>query len=80
MIGINVRRWIYLQAVIALVCVLEEAIHRVKHLVAQQEEPFPDNVKFINKYSILSSHLSPNKRGRFLLTSILRRNRGPPPL
>lgn len=39
-IRINVRRRIYLQAVIALVCILEETIHRVQYFVAQKEKPF----------------------------------------
>lgn len=40
-IWINVRRWIDLKAVIVLVCVLEQAVHGIKHFVRQQQEPFP---------------------------------------
>lgn len=50
-IWINVRRWIYLQAVIAFVGVLEQAVHRIQDLVAQQEKPFPEKLNALSQYA-----------------------------
>ena len=43
-IGVHVGRRIDLQAVVVLVGILEQAVHRVQHLVGQQEKPFPVTV------------------------------------
>lgn len=41
-VGIDIRSGVDLKTVVVLVGVLEEAIHRIKDLVREEEEPFPE--------------------------------------
>ena len=42
MVGINIRSGVDLKTVVILVCVLEEAVHRIKDFVREEEEPLPE--------------------------------------
>lgn len=41
MVGVDGRRRVDLQAIIALSGILEQAVHGVQNLVGQKEKPFP---------------------------------------
>lgn len=38
-VGVDGRGWVNLQAVVALACILKQAVHGIQHFVGQQEEP-----------------------------------------
>ena len=42
MVGINIRSGVDLKTVVILVGVLEEAVHRIKDFVREEEEPLPE--------------------------------------
>lgn len=50
MIGVDVGGGIYLQAVVVLVGVLEQTVHRIEDFVRQQEEPL-STTKIVNSKS-----------------------------
>jgi hypothetical protein len=40
-IRIYIRGWVYLQAVIVLVCIFKKAVHWIEHFMGQEKEPLP---------------------------------------
>ena len=54
-VGVDVRGRVDLEAVVVLVGVFEQAVHRVQHLVRQSEEPFPEKVEMSVKMGLLKS-------------------------
>ena len=42
MVGINIRSGVDLKTVVILVGILEEAVHRIKDFVREEEEPLPE--------------------------------------
>jgi hypothetical protein len=57
MVGIDIAGRIDLQAVVVLVGVLEEAVHRVQHLVGDSEEPFACHTPIIQTLLTLNTKM-----------------------
>lgn len=51
MVGVDGGGWVDLQTVVVFAGVLEETVHRVEHLVGQQEEPLPAERKETQRYA-----------------------------
>lgn len=59
MVGVDVGGGVNLEAVVVLVCVLEETVHGVEHLVRQQEEPLAGNTAVVETLLATEDYVQP---------------------